>query len=472
MVYKRKYLRVAGQPLQFSGSLRLPASKSYLHRALFVASLASTPSRITNCGHLLSDDIIATIDTLSSLGNKVISSPENHGTLRVLPDNSVRSKISIFAKGSGTTARFAISFAAAAANPGTLVRLAGDDSLSKRPMEEIYHALTQLGVRCQYEKGEGRLPILIPGGGIRGGLCVVDGSISSQFVSSLLISCARAQTDCTIRIKNPSRLVSRPYIDATLKVLSHFGFEIKVISSSLFKYVGFRVRGNQVAKGRNFSVPGDMSTAAALIGATVASHGRVILQGVNPDLPQSDSAIIPIARKFGAFVSSPKQGQLLVKSTKLKSDPLNLDLGDSPDLVPVVAGLSAALGRNVSMSRVGHLRFKESDRLSVLAREFDKLGVPTRTTPSSLTLLAEHTQKVTKQIRKPILLNPERDHRMLMALTIAGLSGRYGELRITNPDCVRKSYPEFVKDLQALCHETNTIRILVQNEGKLRGGNV
>ncbi len=451
-----KYLRVNGRPAYFSGSIRLPPSKSYFHRALFVAAIASTSSEITNCGDIFSEDMKATMNALKAFGAKIIHTPERHGTLHIKPAKTSRQEISVDARGSGTTARIAVSFAALE-EMGTVTRLTGDNSLSKRPMQEIYGALTQLGVDCRYEKEKGHLPILVRGGGIEGGRCKIDGSISSQFISSLLISCTQARGECEIRLLNPSRLVSAPYIEATLRVLSAFGFKIKVISSSSLPYLAFEIRGNQKVNGRRFSVPGDMSTGAALIGAAVASRGNIKLLGVNRELPQSDSAIVPIAREFGARIRESKKS-LSAQVTRSKHGSIALKLGDSPDIVPVVVGLSAAMQRSVRISKIGHLRFKESDRLRVLSRELNKLGLKIRENESSLELSGDMSP--TKQIRKPILLDPEKDHRMLMALTIAGLSGRFGELRIKDPDCVNKSYPSFVGDIQKLCHERRTLKLV------------
>jgi len=239
-----------------------------------------------------------------------------------------------------------------------------------------------------------------------------------------------------------------------LATLLHFRLKVEPIMSR-FGYSAFRIKGNQVATPAKFSVPGDMSTAAAIIGATVAAAGSSELAGINSKFPQSDAAIISIARKFGASIRETNTS-LLVKCRSTKSPELEFDLKESPDIVPVVAGVAAALGRRVKISNVGHLRFKESDRLSVLSRELRKLGVQTKETLSSLSVLSSGS----KHIRKPILINPERDHRMLMALAIAGLSGRYGEIIIRDPDCVRKSYPTFVKDLQKLCDEKKTVRIV------------
>lgn len=450
-----KYLRIAGRPKRFQGTIRLPPSKSYLHRALFVASLAPNPSDISECGSMLSEDVLATIGVLQVFGTKIKQSSRSKGTLRIFPGTTDRKLISVFAQASGTTARFAIAYAALA-KEGTHVRISGDNSLSRRPMDSIFESLSELGVKCSYEKETGKLPIMIDGGGIRGGECTVDGSISSQFISSLLISCTQAQNDCLIRIKDPSKLVSKPYIDATLVTLSHYGLVVRPTFSES-GYTGFRIKANQKAKPKKFSVPGDMSTAAAIIGATIAAGGSSKLLGMNRKFPQSDSAIVPIARKFGASIRE-KGNSILVRSGQNISLDLKFDLKESPDIVPVVAALAAASGGRVKISNVGHLRFKESDRLSVLSREIRKLGIETKETRSNLSIIATSTN--VQRIRKPILINPEKDHRMLMALAIAGLSGRYGEITIRDPDCVRKSYPNFVKDIQQFCNEKKTVKIV------------
>ncbi|MDG6922266.1 MAG: 3-phosphoshikimate 1-carboxyvinyltransferase [Nitrososphaerota archaeon] len=444
---------IAGRPKRFRGKLRLPPSKSYLHRALFIASLGSGSSEITNCGTTFSEDILATMDVLRAFGTKIERASRANGALKVTPGTTKRPSIRIFARASGTTARFAIAYAAL--SKGKVI-LSGDETLSRRPMQSIFESLAELGVRCSYENEVGKLPVLINGGGIKGGDCSVDGSISSQFISSLLISCTRARSDCLIRIKDPTKLVSKPYIDATLAVLSHFGLVVEPLMSEA-SYAGFRIIGNQVAKPSKLAIPGDMSSAAAIIGTTLAADGSSDLQGINESFPQSDAAFIPIAERFGALIQE-RQSHLSVKSKRTKSRDLEFDLKESPDIVPVVAGLAAALGRRVKISNVGHLRFKESDRLSVLSRELRKLGVKTRETQTTLAILDSNNDS--RGTQWDIVIDPAKDHRMLMALTIAGLSGRYGKILIRDPDCVRKSYPTFVRDMQKMCGEKETIKIL------------
>jgi 3-phosphoshikimate 1-carboxyvinyltransferase len=329
-------------------------------------------------------------------------------------------------------------------------------------MEPIFEPLSRLGVNCRSINNDGKLPVVVEGGGIKGGTCEIDGTISSQFVSSLLISCVRAESDTIVSIKDPDNQVSKPYIESTLRVMASFGFRIKVERSRDHGFRLFEIPSNQIVEGKEFRVPGDFSSAAALIGVTLAAEGTIRISNAGfKGFSQSDSKILPIARQFGAKIRS-KNNILFIKgSNKRLSKPVTLDLKDAPDLVPIIAGLAAATGRQVSIENIGHLRFKESDRIGVLSKELSKIGVPTRETESTLSLMGS----VAADSSKVVKIDPSNDHRILMALTIAGLSGRFGALLIQDPDCVRKSYPSFVSDIQKLCHEKSTVRILSLREG-------
>jgi 3-phosphoshikimate 1-carboxyvinyltransferase len=211
-----------------------------------------------------------------------------------------------------------------------------------------------------------------------------------------------------------------------------------------------------------FTVPGDMSSAAALISASMAARGRIRLTNTGEkNLPQPDAAILQVAKKFGANVEDGNGTISVSFGDQRVRRKLSLNLKNSPDLVPSVAGLAAATDTPVLITSIEHLRLKESDRIDVLARELFKIGVTTLATKSSLELLSFGSQNNSKD---NTLICPEGDHRMLMALTIAGLSGHFGTIYIENPDCVRKSYPSFVRDLQKLCHDQSTLRIVSSRE--------
>jgi 3-phosphoshikimate 1-carboxyvinyltransferase len=398
---------------------------------------------------------------LRSLGVRITRQSSSSGLLSV--DGSRGFSVSrkrIFVGGSGTTARFGISLAALCTGFGETI-ITCDDSLLKRPMGPLLDALSQLGVQCHSESQDERLPVVVKAGGIKGGYCEIEGSISSQFISSLLIACTRSsKKDVTIKVKNPETLVSEPYIDATLEILRYYGFMVDVTcisSGSRKKYREFGIRANQAGKSRAFRVPGDMSSAAALIGATLSARGSVMLRGVDLSLPQPDSEMLSVAKILGAKVRFGKRDHSLTVHAGILGNAtgkLNFDMKSSPDMVPSVMGALAGLGRDVKIRNVGHLRYKESDRIRTLSEGLTQLGIGIREGSGTIEALADYRSQrgfTTSSERKPIVVNPRNDHRMLMAFTIAGLSGRLGAFSILDPDCVKKSYPEFISDINLLC---------------------
>jgi 3-phosphoshikimate 1-carboxyvinyltransferase len=465
----KEYLSISGDEKKtISGSIHLPPSKSYAHRALFIASLCNGVSKVENCSRDSSDDVKATVQCLKAFGIGIESTKDGRALIVKSDGKVLSSKKPVNVGGSGTTARFAISLAALAEDGGS-TKIVGDASLSNRPMKGLLGALSELGARCRSEKEDGNLPVVVRGDGIPGGRCRVDGSVSSQFISSLLIACTRAKKDSVIQILSPSTVVSEPYIDATLQVLKYFGFEVKLDRS--LAMMKFEVKGNQLLDGRNFKVPGDMSSAASLMAVAIACHGNLTLAGIDSTLPQSDSAFLKIANQFGAEVME-SGDTVSLDATKLDSNPapstsapLILDLRNSPDLVPIVAAVAAALAaREIKMENIAHLKLKESDRLKVIEREFGKLGIPAKATNDSLSISPSATSRADAQTGAPIRLDPENDHRILMALAIAALSGRFGDVLISEPSSVRKSYPNFIQDLQSLLHDKKSVR-LVKDKG-------
>lgn len=457
---KHEFLRLSGyRPRNFRGSLTLPPSKSYLHRALFVSSLCTSDSRIENVGSSFSEDVEASKDALRSFG--MVIEKKSNTDLLVHPKPVSSSRGEIFAGGSGTTARFAIAFAAIPVDGGDSV-VTGDASLLKRPMQPLLDALTQIGIKCYSKNSDGKLPVVVQANGIKGGVCRIDGSISSQFISALLIACTQGRNDTAIEIENPLQMVSVPYLEATQFVLKTYGFKIKQNKSR--NSISFRVSGNQTShKGRKFSAPGDMSSAAAVIGATLAAKGKVRLNGVNLEMPQADSVFLNIAKKFGASVLQKRSSVIVSTKGRRDSKSLNFDLKNSPDIVPIVAGVAAAIGQDVKIRNVGHLRFKESDRLNVLSKELSKIGMQIVENQYSISIASPGENAKLMQKKKPTILSSENDHRILMALAIAGMSGKFGELLISNPSCVNKSYPSFISDLKSLTHNENILSVVERN---------
>ena len=448
---KSRFLELSGsRPIDFHGAITLPPSKSYLHRALFVSALCSGPSRIKNCGSIFSDDVQASIETLESFGVKIKKFRKGSNTeLKVYPKPLSTPKKQIFAHESGTTARFAIAFASTIKDgKGTVI--SGDSSLLKRPMKPLLDALSQIGVVC-HSKNSGRLPVVVQSKGIKGGKCNLQPSISSQFVSALLIASTKSVEKVTIEIMNSRKMVSMPYIRATLTVLRHFGFSIneRRLESSLL----FDIEPSQVRRGGTFVVPGDMSSGSALIGAAISSKGRVHLRGVNLEVPQADSLFLSIVEEFGARVYRTNHSIVVHSQDEHSEKILDFDLKDAPDIVPIIAGLAAATRKNVTIRNVGHLRYKESDRLSAISKELGKIGVKVIEREKALTIKPKKIERQNRGMMTTTVLNSYNDHRILMALTVAGISGRFGKMLISNPSCVDKSYPSFIADLRKLTSE-------------------
>lgn len=382
--------------------------------------------------------------------------------LEVSPSQSYSSHSShaVDLGGSGTTARFAIAFAALT-QAGDRIQLTGNSSLKGRPMQPLLDALSQLGVETQSDHGH--IPVTIFGGGLAGGDCVIDGSISSQFISALIIASLKARHDTKIVIRDRSKMVSEPYIDATIRVLEHYGF---VISSRKHdSSAEFMIKSGQKGRSERFAIPGDMSSAAALIGATITSSGSLKLAGANLQLPQPDSEMLKIAKEFGARINQGRAA-ISIDARKLNATKKNmvLDLVKSPDLVPAVFGTAVGIGLGLKVTNVGHLRFKESDRIHTLADQFSRLGLSVTETQDSIS--ATQTPSKSKAEQKPIFLDPQDDHRMLMAFVIAGLSGRFGEFYVRDPSCVNKSYPNFVRDLQSLIANERDILKIVKKDSR------
>lgn len=454
-----EFLKLSGaRPSDYGGTIKLPPSKSYVHRALFVSSLCATESKIVGCGDSLSEDILATMNALKLLG---VDQERKGADILVHPSplSSFGNKgRQVFLGGSGTSARFFISLAAIPIDGG-YTKITGDPSLRKRPMGPLLDALRQLGVDCRSINRNGRLPVIVRASGIAGGECRVDSSISSQFVSSLLIACTQARSDTRIRLVG-SDVVSLPYIEATLSVLRYFGFlaRMKKDTNSIEFYVRARQTGR---RGKLFRPPGDMSSASALIGAAlVAKRARVRFDVGNLKVPQADEAFLKIVEMLGASVTRSRNSFVVVVAERRATDSrknLDFDLKDSPDLVPVLAGTACGMRRSIKIRNVGHLRFKESDRLESLKTELEKIGMKVNIDESSISISTSPRGNGTK---RPVTLDPHDDHRILMALAVAGLSGNYGELLISNPSCVAKSYPAFFSDLSSLIRGEKIVSIV------------
>ena len=404
---------------KISGTLVCPPNKSYTHRAIFLASLADGKSVIKNV--LYSRDTNATISTCKSFGATII---QDNSSLTVNGIKEVKSPSEIDASNSGTTIRIAA--AIAALGKGKTV-LSGDESLRQRPMQPLLDALESIGAKCS--SANGKPPISITGKA-NGGEVTIPGNISSQFVSALMIMSPLTENGLVLNIEGD--LVSKPYLDATITSIKKFGVTVKTVKP----YKNYII-SQQKYKPTAFTVPSDFSSLAMLLSASILLGDNITIKTTVDDLPQADKAIFDILKSLGVIVNVEKDN-VTVQSQK----PLNggkFDLSNSPDLLPPLAILSLKSSKPIHIFNVKHARYKETDRIAIIARELKKLGVSVEEKEDGLIL--ESTDKLHSAD-----LNSENDHRLFMAFCIAGMY--IGNCTVSNPESIDVSYPNFISDLK------------------------
>lgn len=412
-----------------TGTIRAPPSKSYTHRAVIMGALAAGTSTIRE--PLLGDDTEASIKAMRALGAEISSEPDKI-TIKGIKKFRVPDEM-INAENSGTTIRFITALAAHV--PGT-IKLTGDSSLQKRPMEPLLDALSQLGVKCWSEKNDGTPPIVVQGGKLRGGHIKIPGNVSSQFISGLLISSPLAQSDVTIELTTD--LKSTPYLAITSYMLEKFGIKHAYDS----QHHMYRIPGRQTYQPlREFTVPGDYSSAAFFLVAGALLEGQISISNLNMDDPQGDKQILEILKEVGAKISlKPKEKTVIVSKGTLK--PFEIDCSDIPDLVPILAVLASFIPGTSKLFNAAHLRLKESDRLHTITTELLKMGVDIQELSDALVIKGHLTHN-------SAVLETYNDHRIAMALTIAALPLKETSC-IKNAECIRVSYPHFLEDLKKL----------------------
>ena len=415
------------QPSKLKGEVTAPPSKSYTHRAFMVALLARGESRIK--GPLLGFDTQATIDAVSALGAEVSQEGEvwkvrgTGGKLK--PQTNL-----IDAKNSGTTIRLMSAIASLSQKP---VKFTGDESIQKRPMGPLIDALSDLGAKVRCEGPQGRPPVVV-GGGIEGGEIEITEAVSSQFISALLLAVPYAKGDTKISIKEKMR--SRPYVDITLELLDAAGAKVKRNQD----LTEFSIPSGQVLKPLDITIPGDFSSAAFVFGAAAITGSTVAVKNLDLKGAQGDKRIIELIMEFGADVSVKEKSVKVSGVGKLEG--IDVDCGDTPDLVPILSVMGSVAEGRTSISNVPHLRAKETDRLRALALGLGELGAEVKELKDGLQIKGVSGLKGTR-------VESFYDHRMAMAFAVAGLVAK-GQTLVSGAESIPVSYPNFVEDMRKL----------------------
>ncbi len=407
---------------KLSGNLVCPPNKSYTHRAIFLAVLAGNNSKVDNV--LFSDDTAATINACKNFGAQI----EQKDSAIIVKKSIGKGKLvpEINAENSGTTIRIASGIASLFSEEITLT---GDSSLQNRPMQPLLDALESIGAKCS--STDGKPPIKITGK-IMGGNVTIPGNFSSQFISALLISAPLTEKGVNLEIEG--NLVSKPYLDATISTMRHFGVKVQ----TLIPYKRYNI-APQIYKPSEFTVPIDFSSLALLLSAAVLCGENFVIKGNIGNLPQGDEVFIDILEKLGVKVTI-KDDKISIQSPE-KLNGGRFDLSNSPDLLPPLAILSLKSSSPIEIVNVKHARLKETDRIAIVSRELVKLGIRVEEKEDGLILNKSNNLKGGS-------LNSENDHRLFMAFCIAGMF--VGDCTITDPESVKVSYPNFIVEMKKI----------------------
>lgn len=402
-----------------SGTVKAPPSKSYTHRAVIVASLAEGRSMIAD--PLVSEDTLSSLRACRAFGVRIHEEAQGwvvHGSGGALetPEDVID------VGNSGTTLRIMTSVAGLAENYTVFT---GDESLRKRPMQPLLDALRPLGVTAVSSRMNGLPPIIVRGG-FRGGETSIDGRVSSQFISSILIA---APLSGGVELSVEGEFISRPYVDMTLDVMGRFSVPVSY-SDGIFTVEP------SVYRAVDYTVEGDYSSASYLAGAAAVAGGEVRIQNLFWDSKQGDMLILDILKDMGADVRRGDDHAVVSSTGELEG--VSVDLHNAPDLLPTVAVLGAIAEGRTEIRGVEHARYKETDRIGTCAAELKALGLQVRELKDGMIIQGDITGKTVKS---------HGDHRLAMAFTLIGL--RRG-IRIKDGDVFSVSFPDFIEKMNSL----------------------
>lgn len=404
-------------------TVTLPGSKSYTNRALACAALATGTSVIT--GALQSDDTDAMLQAIVGLGLDVRASGT---TIEVVggggnfPVNNAR----LDCKLSGTTTRFMLPIVCL--GRGVYV-IDGAEPLRRRPMADQIHALTSLGARITCLGEDGHLPVSVDAYGMTGGWVAVTGDVSSQFLSGLLM--AGPCMDKGLRAGLATTLVSRPYVDMTVSVMRAFGATVDEPDGRSFIVAG---GGFQAV---DYAVEPDASAASYVFAAAAISAGRVRVPGLVGSR-QGDLAFVSVLAQMGCDVRVDGDVIEVVGPERLHG--VEADLSDCSDTAQTLAAVAACADGPSSITGIGFIRAKETDRIASTVTELRRCGIDASEEPDGLSIRPGPV--------RPATIETYHDHRMAMSFALIGL--RFPGISIADPGCVAKTFPKYWEMLDRL----------------------
>jgi len=412
-----------------SGEVNVPGSKSLSNRALLLAALAEGETELTNL--LDSEDIEHMLNALTKLGINYRLSEDK--TQCVVQGNggafNVAEPLELFLGNAGTAMR-PLCAALAASNVDTV--LTGEPRMEERPIGDLVDALREADAEVTYLKNEGYPPLQIKGKTLNGGEMSVDGSVSSQFLTALLMAAPLFSGDVTIRIKG--ELVSKPYIDITLDTMAKFGVTVENDSYQTFTV---SADAKYVAPGK-FMVEGDASSASYFLAAGAIKGGTVRVTGIGQNSIQGDIRFADVLEAMGAKVVWNDE-YVEVTGAPLKG--VNMDMNHIPDAAMTIATTALFAEGPTTMTNIYNWRVKETDRLAAMATELQKLGAKVEEGHDYIKVWPTDSLKHAE-------IDTYNDHRIAMCFSLVALSDT--PVTINDPGCTRKTFPDYFTRFKTL----------------------
>ena len=417
-------MRLEIRPSKLSGSVQIPSSKSHTIRAVTIASLASGQSIISQPLDCL--DTRAAVEVYRALGAQ-IETVGDRWKVEGTGGSLSQPQAEIDVGNSGTTLRMAMGSAALLPNSAK-VRFTGDEQIRRRPHGPLLKSLNDLGAKAVSLAGNGTAPLEISGQ-LSGGKTTIEGT-TSQYVSSLLLCTPLAENDSEIRVQ---KLNEWPYVQITLDWLNSQGIRYEQEEWSLFK-----VHGRQSYGSFRRSIPADFSSASFFLVAAAITGSTVTLRGLEMSDSQGDKAVVDYLEMMGAQIDCEDR---LIRIIGGELEGTDIDMNTTPDALPAMAVAGAVARGQTRLVNVPQARIKETDRIACMAQELKKMGIRCEELPDGLVVEGGNL--------KAADLSGRDDHRIVMALAVAGLAAK-GTTRIDTAQAAAVTFPNFTELMSQL----------------------
>ena len=406
--------------------ITIPGSLSITTRVLALAAMTKGNVNITNSS--VCNDVNTMVNILKNLGIKINNSNKSLSVKNDL--NHMKKRNFILNSGlSGRTARTIL--AVLSTIPGKKI-LTCDEGFKKRPVGDLVGGLRQLGAKIEFLGKEGFLPVRIISDKLNPGVVRLRGSVSSQFISSLLMIAPKIGG---ITVEVTDEVTSKPFVDLTSEIMRTFG--IQVINE---RYKRFIVPNGQILKCTNFIVEADATAAGYFWALAAITKSKIRINNLNPISVQGDIRFVDILKNMGCLIRKNNLQKWIEVQGIEKLHGIHINMNSHPDLAETLAIVAAFSKGKTFMTGLNNLKFKETDRIEAPKKELTKMGIKVISNPDSLKIIGGHAHGA--------VIDTHQDHRMAMSFAIAG--AKIPGVKINNPDVVNKSFPDFWQKLESI----------------------